>query len=77
MSSIAPGLYKGSVGSGAGCYWERASDFSDEFESVIANNFVPGPTAPIYVEIKRTDVKFETSDSERGPMLAPPTRLGT
>ncbi len=60
--TIAPGLYKGSVGSEAGCYWERASDFSDEFESVIANNFVPGPTSPIYVEIKGTDAKFETSD---------------
>ncbi|MDD2282610.1 MAG: cell wall-binding repeat-containing protein [Eubacteriales bacterium] len=52
---IEPGLYR----STDGCdYWGRLRDFSGELNSIIANDaFVQGP---VIVEIRETDVGFET-----------------
>lgn len=39
---ITAGTWR-TAGTNAGCYWERVSDLSGEFESIIANNFANGP----------------------------------
>jgi hypothetical protein len=64
-SQIQPAVYKGSVASGSGCYWERVTDFSGDLDSVIANVFEDGPFAPLYVEIKGGDAGFVTEDCAR------------
>ncbi|TQM63878.1 hypothetical protein FBY41_0232 [Humibacillus xanthopallidus] len=61
-NGFVPGLYRGSAASGAGCYWERASDFSGDPGAIVANNFVVGPTAPLYVEVKSSDAVFASQD---------------
>lgn len=57
---VPPGLYRSSAGS-AGCYWERVSDFSGSFESVIANYF-GFDMSPIYARVKYGDAGFYTED---------------
>ncbi|KGX92759.1 hypothetical protein N781_15815 [Pontibacillus halophilus JSM 076056 = DSM 19796] len=54
---IEPGLYKHE---GGVFYWERLSGFSGEFEEIIANGNPQGQT---YVEIKDTDVAFNSEGS--------------
>lgn len=40
---VAPGTYR-TDGSGGSCYWERLRNTSGEFEAIIANNAVSGPS---------------------------------
>ncbi|WP_338887828.1 hypothetical protein [Rhodococcus sovatensis] len=58
-SDIAPGTY---VSAGStdeyGCYWERASSFYGDFDSIIANDFVSPESGQAVVTIKSTDVAF-------------------
>lgn len=59
-SQFEPGLYRGSAARGAGCYWERTSDFSGD--GIIANDFEIGPVTPLYVQVKSEDKLFNTQD---------------
>ena len=54
---IEPGIYAGSVGTDIfdSCYWERLSDASGDFDSIIANNNAFGH---FYVEVKPDDQYF-------------------
>ncbi|WP_072805127.1 hypothetical protein [Rhodococcoides yunnanense] len=58
-SDIAPGTY---VSAGStdeyGCYWERASSFDGDFDSIIANDFVSPESGQAVVTIKASDVAF-------------------
>lgn len=58
-SDITPGTY---VSAGSmdeyGCYWERASSFDGDFDSIIANDFVSPESGQAVVTIKSTDVAF-------------------
>ncbi|MGY1697724.1 hypothetical protein ACI780_22740 [Geodermatophilus sp. SYSU D00814] len=56
-ADIQPGTYV-STGS-SGCYWERLSDLTGEFEAILAND---NPSGQTYVEILPTDVAFSTDD---------------
>ncbi|WP_052336335.1 hypothetical protein [Nocardioides alkalitolerans] len=52
---IQPGTYR--TEGGAGCYWERLSGLSGEFDDLIANEFAEGPQA---VTISSGDRAFST-----------------
>lgn len=54
---IEPGTYRGNVDGGS-CYWARLSGTSGDFDDLIANDNVAGPTV---VTIPESDVAFETS----------------
>lgn len=58
-SDIAAGTY---VSAGStdeyGCYWERASSFDGDFDSIIANDFVSPESGQAVVTIKSSDVAF-------------------
>jgi hypothetical protein len=58
-TDIQPGLYKGQAGYDIfdSCYWERLSDLSGSFDSILANDNTMGQ---FYVEIKATDHAFKT-----------------
>jgi hypothetical protein len=49
-------LYKGSAPAD-GCYWERVSDFSGSFDSIIANGLHFGMSS-LYVQLRSTDAGF-------------------
>lgn len=53
---LAPGTYRSPGGSG--CYWERLSGLSGDFEDLIVNRHARGPSV---VEIKPTDAGFSTT----------------
>lgn len=57
---IQPGIYRGIAGQNlfASCYWERMSDLSGEFGSILANDNAIGQ---FYVEVKATDFALETA----------------
>ncbi len=59
-TDIQPGLYR-SDGTN-GCYWERVSDLTGDFESILAND---NPRGQAYVEILPTDIAFSTDDCGR------------
>jgi hypothetical protein len=59
-TDIQPGRYR-SDGTN-GCYWERLSDLTGDFESILAND---NPRGQAYVEILPTDVAFSTDDCGR------------
>jgi hypothetical protein len=52
--NLAPGTYV-TTGATDECYWERDSDFSGSFDSIIANHLAPGEAI---VTIAPTDAKF-------------------
>jgi hypothetical protein len=56
-SELEPGIYKGEAGDDIwdSCYWERLSDLSGDFDSIITNENSMGN---FYVEIKDTDFAF-------------------
>jgi hypothetical protein len=54
---IEPGTYRGNVAGGR-CYWARLSGTSGDFDDLITNDNVEGPTV---VTIAESDVAFETS----------------
>jgi hypothetical protein len=54
-AQITPGVYQANVG--AGCYWERNSNFEGVLDSIIANDFIPDASARL-VEISAGDVGF-------------------
>lgn len=56
---VAPGVYRTTVPSGFGCYWERQRDLSGSIEAILANdNHKVGE--PVSVEIAATDKGFKT-----------------
>ena len=55
---IEPGIYKSEGGI---TYFERLAGFSGELDDILANEAFP--SGPIYVEIKSTDVAFNTEGS--------------
>ncbi|QSE93877.1 hypothetical protein JWS13_37395 [Rhodococcus pseudokoreensis] len=59
---IAPGTYVGSgtVDDIMGCYWERLSGTSGEYEDIIAMDYTHSPK--VIVTIKPTDVVFSSTD---------------
>lgn len=57
-SDIAPGRYFADPVSG--CYWERESGFGGTTNEIIANDFVSYNAAQIVVDIKSTDIGFQT-----------------
>jgi len=59
---IQPGIYIGNAGDDIwdSCYWERLSDLSGNFSSIISNNNGIGQ---FYVEIKDSDYAFTTGCS--------------
>lgn len=71
-SDIAPGTY---VSAGSldeyGCYWERASSFDGDFDSIIANDFVSPESGQAVVTIKSTDVAFVSSYCGTWTLKAP------
>ena len=54
-----------------GCYWERLSGTSGDFDEIIANDFVSDP-ARLQVTIKPTDYAFHTEDCGNWIMQPPP-----
>lgn len=60
MQDIQPGLYKGQVGTNIfdSCYWERLTDLSGEFGSIIANDNSIGQ---FYIQIAETDYAFSST----------------
>jgi hypothetical protein len=56
-AEVKPGLYRSS-GSG---YWERLKNASGDFEAIIANGNATGQS---YVQIKKSDGYFSTSDMD-------------
>jgi hypothetical protein len=56
---MTPGRWATEV-STQGCYWERASGFTHEFDEIVANDFGDGQRV---VDIAPTDVRFTTSDT--------------
>jgi hypothetical protein len=54
---LPPGIYRSS--GGATCYWARLSGFGGSLDEIIANDM---PTGPPIVDVKSTDVGFETDD---------------
>lgn len=63
-AQIAPGTYRADASS-AGCYWQRLSSFTGNFDAIIANAFVSN-SGPQLVTIANTDVGFSGS-VECGP----------
>jgi hypothetical protein len=59
-AQISSGTYQANASSG--CYWERLRDFTGDFTSIIANNFVSG-AGPQLVSIAAGDVGFTTNSS--------------
>ena len=55
-ADVAPGTYRTRTGS-SGCYWERLSGFSGEFEDIIANDFTNYPSV---VTIASSDAGFKS-----------------
>lgn len=55
---VSPGTYKNSGADSLGCYWERRSGFSGEFEELIANENVETTTV---VTISENDKAFVSS----------------
>lgn len=55
---IEPGTYR-TLDYTSGCYWERLSGFSGDFEDIIANNFASGFQV---VTIKDRDAGFSSDD---------------
>lgn len=55
-SDIQPGTYRNSGGDG--CYWERLSGMSGDFDDIITNDFSEGQS---YVTIDPSDVAFSSS----------------
>jgi hypothetical protein len=58
-NDIPPGVFR-NVGFSNGCYWERLSGFSGEFEDIIANDFTD---VGQIVEIKSSDAGFDATAS--------------
>jgi len=58
-TDIQPGIYWGMAGEGVfdSCYWERKSDLTGEFDSILANDNAVGN---YYIEVKETDFALET-----------------
>jgi len=56
-SDIPAGVYR-NVGFSDGCYWERLSGFSGEFEDIVANDFTD---VGQLVEIKASDAGFDAT----------------
>ncbi|WP_020112212.1 hypothetical protein [Rhodococcus sp. 114MFTsu3.1] len=71
-SDIAPGTY---VSSGSldeyGCYWERASSFDGDFDSIITNDFISPESGQAVVTIKSSDVAFTSSFCGTWTLKAP------
>ncbi|MGY1606360.1 MULTISPECIES: hypothetical protein [unclassified Geodermatophilus] len=59
-TDIQPGLYRADGTSG--CYWERLSDVTGDFDAILAND---NPSGQSYVEILPTDVAFSTDECGR------------
>ncbi len=62
-SQVTPGTYRAD-NSGAGCYWQRVSNFTGAFDAIIANQTANGPGAQL-VTIAATDAGF-SSNAECG-----------
>lgn len=54
---IEAGRYR--ADGGEGCYWERLSGFSGDFDNLIANDL---PSGSVIVDIKQGDVGFRSDD---------------
>ena len=69
-----PGIYRATVPSDAfGCYWERLSDLSGEFEAILANdNVTPGDVAT--VELAPTDAAFNSDGCGNWTVFVPPAQ---
>ncbi|MET4047431.1 hypothetical protein BJD99_20470 [Rhodococcus sp. 1163] len=72
-TDIVPGTY---VSDGAsdeyGCYWERASSFEGDFDSIIANDFISPDSGQAVVTIKASDVAFNSEDCGTWTLKAVP-----
>lgn len=73
-ADIHPGIYTSTGPSSKyGCYWERLSGTSGDFDDIIANDFVD--SGRMQVTIKPTDYAFNTEDCGTWTMVPP--RPGT
>jgi hypothetical protein len=78
-TSATPGLWH-AWGYGDACYWERLSGFGGTLGEIIANDI--NTTGPRYVEIKPTDVGFNTDGcvwwraDDQFDQKFPPTAFG-
>jgi hypothetical protein len=61
-AQLQPGTYSATVG--AGCYWERVSNFEGGVRSIIANDFI-ADAGPRSVTVSAGDAGF-TSDGDCG-----------
>ena len=55
----------------SGCYWERQSGLGGSSDEILANDFVSFDAAQLIVDIKATDVAFETDADCGAWSLAP------
>jgi len=55
----------------SGCYWERQSGLSGEFDDIIANDFIGYNSAQVIVDISGSDVAFE-ADADCGTWYSTP-----
>jgi hypothetical protein len=58
-TQLAPGTYR-AENSGAGCYWQRVSNFTGGFDAIIVNHTANGPGAQL-VTIAATDAGFSST----------------
>ncbi len=59
-SQVQPGRYY--TNPGAGCYWERRSNDSDDLAGILANSFLSGDHAQEIVDVATTDRYFRVDE---------------